>query len=386
MTPGARVAAAIEVLDAMRAGTPAEKALLGWARGHRFAGSKDRAAIRDHVFDALRCRRSYAALGGGDSGRALMLGALHARGEDPATLFDGAGHAPPPPGPDESRPGTLDDPLAALDCPDWLADDLQASLGADFAPVMRRLQERAPVFLRVNLLRTDPAGARAALAEEGIGTRPGPLSDTALEVTEKPRAVARSAAYRDGLVELQDAASQAIVDRLPLPGAGRILDYCAGGGGKSLAMAARAPGADLHAHDIDAGRMSDLPARAARAGCTVTLHHGGSVPGAFDLVLADAPCSGSGAWRRSPEGKWSLNANRLHDLLSMQDEVLDAAVAQVAPGGRLAYATCSLLQAENRDRVEAFLARHPGWRLTDELRLTPLDGGDGFYLACLDRA
>ena len=379
MTPGARVAAAIGVLDRVLAGEAAEKALVNWARGNRYAGSGDRAAVRDHVFDALRRLRSCAALGGGMTGRGLMLGLIRAQGGDVAALFSGAGHAPPPVAPEETpRPMT---PAEALDCPDWLEAPLRAALGPDFAPVMQAMQTRAPVFLRVNLLRGDVAAAQAALAAEGIVARPHPLATTALEVTDGARKVASSAPYRDGRVELQDAASQAVVEALPLTDGMRVLDACAGGGGKTLAMAARAR-VTLTAADADPRRMADLPARAARAGVRVRLAGAGAT-GHFDLVLADAPCSGSGAWRRQPEARWRLDAARLADLTALQDAVLDAAAGRVTPGGWLAYATCSLLPAENADRVAAFLARNDGFRLVRQLRLTPLDGGDGFFLALM---
>ncbi|MBI1217397.1 MAG: RsmB/NOP family class I SAM-dependent RNA methyltransferase [Rhodobacteraceae bacterium] len=389
MTPGARVAAAIDILDRIAAGTPAEQALTGWARGNRFAGSGDRAVIRDHVFDTLRCWRSFAAMGGAATGRGLMLGALRADGADPAALFTGAGYAPPPV--TEVEKAFLDSPLTldllvALDCPDWLAPALRDSLGDDFAAVMAALRHRAPVFLRVNLARGNVAGAIAALAAEGIRAVPHPLAKSALEVTENARKIQTSAAYATGLVELQDAASQAVVEMLPLRAGMQVLDYCAGGGGKALAMAARAP-ILTHAHDIDPGRMRDLPARAARAGTKLrplpTAALASAAP--FDLVLADAPCSGSGSWRRAPEAKWRLTPGRLAELTQMQAGILVAASQLVGPGGVLAYATCSLLNAENQAQVAAFLAAHPGWQIEAERRLTPLDGGDGFFVAIMRR-
>lgn len=380
MTPGARVAAAIAVLDRVLAGEPAEKALVNWARGSRFAGSGDRAAVRDHVFDALRRRRSAAAAGGGLTGRGLMLGLLRAQGADPALLFTGLGHAPAPVAAAETPlPMTENE---ALDCPDWLAPQLIADLGADFVAVQRLMQDRAPVFLRVNTIKTDMGRAMEALAQEGIATQPHALAPTALEVTAGARRIAASAPYRDGLVELQDVASQAVVAALPLADGMSVLDFCAGGGGKSLAMAARAR-LELTAHDADPRRMADLPARAARAGVQLRRVEPGALQGRFDLVLADAPCSGSGAWRRSPEARWRLDADRLQAIAALQDQVLDAAARHVAPGGWLAYATCSLLSVENDARVAAFLARHPGFALRRSLRLTPLDGGDGFYLGLI---
>lgn len=382
MTPAARLSAAMQVLDAVLSGQAVEPALATWGRAHRFAGSADRAALRDLVFDALRCRRSHAARGGGLTGRGLVLGGQRAAGADVDALFTGLGHAPAPvDAADAPRDAT---PLEALDCPDWLAPSLQASLGATFAPVMRALQHRAPVFLRVNARRSTREAAIAALAVEEITAEPHPLAAHALRVTGNARKIQSSRAYLTGLVELQDAASQAVVQALPLRDGQRVLDYCAGGGGKTLAMAAAADLA-LWAHDAHPARLRDLPARAERAGVRVTLPGSALAAQSFDLVLADVPCSGSGSWRRDPAGKWALTPARLAELLVVQAGILDATAPLVSPGGTLAYVTCSLLRDENEDQVAAFLRRAPGWILSHERRFTPLDGGDGFYVAILTR-
>ncbi|MEM1066421.1 MAG: RsmB/NOP family class I SAM-dependent RNA methyltransferase, partial [Pseudomonadota bacterium] len=368
--------------------TPAERVLTRWARSHRFAGSGDRAAIRDHVFDALRRRRTLARLGGGETGRALMLGSVRAGGYAVENVFSGDRFAPDPlTAAERAYAPAPESEGDALDLPDWLLAPFRDSLGDDLAPVANALRQRAPVFLRANLLKTDRAGAIAALAEDGIVARHHPLAETALEVIEGARRVNGARAYRDGRVELQDAASQAVVEALGQGVSGaRVLDYCAGGGGKALALAAR--GADqVVAHDVDAGRMRDLPVRAARAGARVSTVAPGGAPCDFDLVLVDAPCSGSGAWRRQPDAKWRLTPERLDMLQAMQSQILDAAAAHVAPTGRLAYATCSMLLSENSVQIEAFLGRSPGWvRAAEDLQLTPIDGGDGFFLAQLTRA
>ena len=384
MTPGARVAAAIEVLDQVLAGANAEQCLTTWARSHRFAGSKDRAAIRDHVFGALRALRSFAALGGGMTGRAVMIGAERAAGRDPVLLFSGEGYAPSTLTEKERAfsPPQLSHG-EALDMPDWLLPELERSLGADLNTICDALRPRAPVFLRANLARTTRDKAQAALAAEGITSIPHPLAKTALQVTEGERKVAGSRAYADGLIELQDAASQAILEGLEIRPGMRVLDYCAGGGGKALALAAL--GAEVTAHDIDPGRMRDLSARAKRAGVRITQSRNPAAEGPFDLVLLDSPCSGSGSWRRSPQGKWQLTRGRLDELCAIQAGILDKTFDLLAPEGTLAYATCSLLDCENGNQVEAFQARTSGWQMTHETRLTPLDGADGFYLAALTR-
>lgn len=380
MTPGARAAAAIAVLDSVLTGRPAEVALTNWGRANRYAGSGDRAAVRDIVFDVLRCRRSCAARGGGDTARHLVLGWARAQGRE--GLFDGQGHAPAVPTPHEI--GRQPEGAEALDCPDWLEPVLRESLGAQFAPVMAAMQRRAPVFLRVNLARASRDEAVAALAHEGIVVVPHPLAASAVEVVEGARKVQSSRSYADGLVELQDASSQAVVEMLPLADGMRVLDFCAGGGGKTLAMAARAR-LVVTAHDAEPRRMTDLPVRASRAGVQVVLTDRPEDGAPHDLVLTDVPCSGSGSWRRDPEGKWALTEERLAALLAVQAGILDRAAGMVREGGVLGYATCSMIRAENGAQVEAFLQRHPGWRLEAQRSFTPIEGGDGFFAAVLRR-
>ena len=214
---------------------------------------------------------------------------------------------------------------------------------------------------------------------------PHPLAATALEVTENARKVQTSDAYLTGLVELQDASSQAVVEALPLAEGMKVLDHCAGGGGKTLAMAARAK-LRLWAHEANPRRMTDLPERARRAGVKVELTDRPEANAPYDLVLVDAPCSGSGSWRRDPEGKWRLTPAALDQVVAIQAEILDRVAPIVGPSGWLAYATCSLLPRENQAQVAAFLARHPDWRLQRDHAFTPLQGGDGFYLALLQRS
>lgn len=388
MTPSARVSAAIEILDLILAGGASEQILTRWARSNRYAGSGDRAAIRDHVFDALRCRRSCAWRGRAETGRGLMIGACRAAGLDPDTTFTGERFAPAPLTEEERTAAPIEAAPEAvrLDCPDWLWPELSASLGDQTAAVLTALQSRAPVFLRVNLRKTTVPKVVEELAAADIITRPHPLSPAALEVTGNPRRVQASPAYLDGRIELQDAASQAVMQFIPLRNGMKVLDYCAGGGGKSLALAARAD-IQITAHDASPARMRDLPERASRAGVEITLAEDKTLlePADHDLVLCDVPCSGSGAWRRSPEAKWTLTPGRLGELRAVQAQILDDAVALVAPSGLLAYATCSLLASENHTQIAQFLSRHPGWSMVADRRLTPLEGGDGFYIALLTR-
>ncbi|KGJ18946.1 RsmB/NOP family class I SAM-dependent RNA methyltransferase [Paracoccus sanguinis] len=378
MTPAARASAAIEILDDILAGSPAEPRLIRWARSSRYAGSGDRAAVRDLVFDALRRRRSHAALGGADTGRGLILGALREAGHDPDTIFAAAPYASPPLTPAERDAGRPPSRAEATDLPDWIADRLAADLGNNFPAVASALRERAPVWLRVNLARGTRENARAELTAAGVETSADPRCDTALLVTSGARSVQGSAAYREGLVELQDLSPQMACAALNVGPKVRVLDLCAGGGGKSLALAAR--GAKVTAWDATPARMRDLPARAARAGAAIDIAP--ALPsGPFDLVVADVPCSGSGTWRRTPDAKWRLTTADLEQFVAVQAGILDTAAARVAPGGRLAYMTCSLFAAENAGQIDAFLRRNPSFALNGQRTLTPLDASDGFFVA-----
>ncbi|MEM7743668.1 MAG: RsmB/NOP family class I SAM-dependent RNA methyltransferase [Pseudomonadota bacterium] len=392
MRPGARVQAAIEVLETwLEASEGLDRVLATWGRTHRFAGSKDRRAIADLAYDAIRRRRSAAWVAGGsaDAGRDLIRGSLLLDAVDLVGLFDGSRHAPAALEEWERTPMcALDEAprLVRLDLPDWLAG-LVAEIPDE---ELERLRTRAPVDLRVNLLNTDPAAAVAQLAADGIVAEPGPLAKTALRVVEGAARVSTSRAFVGGLIEIQDAASQAVAEiAAPRPG-DRVLDLCAGGGGKTLALGALMDGQGvLDAYDIAPARMGDLPRRAERAGLTVrcldatALARSGP---AYDLVMVDAPCSGSGAWRRNPDAKWRLDSERLAVLEATQAEVLSSGAALVAPGGRLVYATCSLLASENAAQVERFLAASPAWRELERRQLMLSDGGDAFFVCVMGQA
>jgi 16S rRNA (cytosine967-C5)-methyltransferase len=381
MTPAARVSAAIAVLDQVLAGMPAEQALLRWSRGSRFAGSGERAGVRYLVFGALRQRDSLAAIGGTMDGRGLMIGHARLTGQPLADLFSGEGHAPHPLSEAEQAvtpPADLPD-----DLPDWIRPQWQASLGDQARGVAAQMADRAPVWLRVNLARTDPATAAKSLEDEGILTQAADGMPSALRVTENERWVGRSAAYRDGWIELQDLSPQLACAAVPLRPDDRVLDYCAGGGGKTLAFAARQPKARFVAHDALPARMGDLPERAERSGAPVRIVR--KPEGTFDLVVADVPCSGTGTWRRTPDAKWRLTPEQLTRLTEVQAEILDQVASYVRIGGHLAYMTCSVLDDENTAQVSRFLARHAGFELTMDQSWTPLTAGDGFYLAVMVR-
>lgn len=381
MTPGARLQAAVAVLDAWAAGMAAEQALTNWARGARYAGSGDRAAVRDHVYDVLRARGSCAALGGGESGRALVLGLLRLQGRDPEALFTGDGHAPAPldDGERQVRPVPPDD----ADVPGWTLPMLERRVGDALPALLDRLRHRAPLYLRVNRRRVDLSAAIVRLAEDDVVAAPVDGCATALLVTAGARRVKSSRAYAEGLIEPQDLSVQRALAAVDWP-AGRILDYCAGGGGKALAIA-DAVQADLFAHDATPRRMADLGPRAERAGVAIRQVDSGALArlAPFDAVLCDVPCSGSGTWRRDPEAKWRLTPDRLAELARVQAGILAEAAPLVGRGGLLVYMTCSLFHAENEAQVEAFLAARPGWRPEGMQVQDPLTASDGFFHAIL---
>lgn len=380
MTPGARVAAAIDVLDAWLAGQPVEQGLTNWARGARYAGAKDRAAVRDHVFDVLRAKGSCEYLGKGADGRALMLGLLRLQNHDPAAFFNGVGHAPAGLSDVETHmPDAPADPLR--DLPDWMVSLVRDRAGADLDALLVMLRDRAPLYLRVNVAKTSVSQTIARLKAEGVEAQPDPRAATALLVTSGARAVKSAGAYLEGWVEPQDLSVQRAILAQNWPAAS-VLDYCAGGGGKALAIAALGV-RGVVAHDADPRRMADLGPRAARAGVSIrtlaTTDLRGAAP--FQAVLCDVPCSGSGTWRRDPEAKWRLTPDRLSRLVALQAEILDAAAKLVGPGGQLIYMTCSLFKVENESQTMAFLARHPGWSCLSQDAQTPLSASDGFFHA-----
>src|SRR5580692_8323679 len=430
MIPAARAAAAIEVLaDIETRHRPAGDAMKDWGLAHRFAGSGDRAAISGLVYDALRKKSSSAWIMGGPSPRAELLGALrqtHDLGvEAIGALFSGEGHAPAKLTDDEHARLTAADLTdapshVAGDFPEWLTPQFEASFGAAAAEEGRALAERAPVDLRVNILKTNRDKALRALAH--LKPEPTPLSPLGLRIAMRldGRAppLASDPAYVKGNVELQDEGSQLAALLAEAKPGMQVLDLCAGAGGKTLALAAAMENqGQIYAADPDAHRLAPIFARLARSGARnvqVRAPKGkadvlADLNGRCDLVLVDAPCSGSGAWRRNPDAKWRMRPGALEQRIKNQRETLQQAAQFVKPGGRLVYVTCSVLRAENEDQIEAFLGDHADFlpvaaahlarsanlpdliaqasRLGAGLRLSPLKTAtDGFYIAALARS
>ena len=385
MTPAARVSAAIDILDGILEGVRAETALTRWGRANRYAGSKDRAAIRGHVYDALRQRDSaLGSAGGARTGRSLMRFILNQQAVNLDEIFTDARFAPVPLRDDERVFDTPNTDWQRCDIPEWLWPQWCHSLGERAIEIAHTLQQRARVFLRVNLLKSTPVQARDALLDAGYDVSLHADVPTALCVTGRTAALHLSDAYTEGLIELQDAHSQASVTLLDPKQRGPILDYCAGGGGKSLALASWFGNA-VDAHDLNPRRMTDLPARAERANAQISTLTKEALKNEYGVVFCDAPCSGSGSWRRDPEGKWALTQDQLDALVLTQREILTDASKLVAPDGCLVYATCSVLACENQEQLDWFLTENPGWRIVSQNQWIPNAQGDGFFTSVLSQ-
>ena len=385
MTPGARVAAMIEVLDSILVGVPTEKALTNWGRGHRFAGSKDRAAIRDLVFQAIRCRRSAGAWPNPISARSWAIGSLRINDIGLENLFNNIGHAPPLLEIDEiiTNKCTKED---AFDLQDWVVEELFTSYGSKKASkIAELLRHRAPICLRVNTQKASLISVQKTLADDMIETIINPVCDTALTVTTNPRRVVLHDIYKKGWIELQDAASQAVAALIP--GKGRVLDFCAGGGGKCLAVSARTGGL-VFAHDANPNRMLEIKVRALRGGhdIDVILPDQINEYGQFDSIFCDLPCSGSGAWRRSPEEKWSLTQADILEYQKLQREILVKAEGLVELGGTLSMITCSIFNAENQAQRDFLLGKFKSLKVVSENQYLPTENNDGLYIVVLQKS
>jgi 16S rRNA (cytosine967-C5)-methyltransferase len=380
MTPAARLSAAIEVFATIESERrPAADALKSWGLSHRFAGSGDRAAIAGLVYDALRRRASSGFIMGADSARAVLIGMLkRERGLDSeaiAKLCDGSRFAPEALSEEErTRLDAADISGApahvAGDYPEWLDAHFAQSFGGDRAEEGAALASRAPLDLRVNTLAAERDKAAAMLAD--LGPEPTRWSPWGLRIRlsadAKSPAVHAEPAFLKGMVEIQDEGSQlAALFSGARPGE-QAIDLCAGAGGKTLALAALMQNkGQIFATDDDKRRLAPIHDRLKRAGArNVQVRNPKSIgseiddlAGHMDLVLIDAPCTGTGAWRRNPDAKWRMRPGALEQRAKEQAEILDRAVPLLKVGGRIAYVTCSVLEEENGAQVRAFLARHP---------------------------
>ena len=429
MTPSARIAAAIQLLETLSVDRPADVMVTAYFRSRRYIGSKDRADIAERVYRALRHRARFGwwldRLGQADSARARMIVELALLGASRAAaiaeLFDGSRYGPEPfAEAEQTLAAALDGqpiehpdmPTAIrVECPAWAAEPLQSAFGNQFAAELSALLQPAPFDLRVNELKAKRDGIAQSLRKDGLEVAPTPLSPVGLRVSGR----APLAGHRltsGGVIEVQDEGSQIVALLLDAKPGQQVADFCAGAGGKALAIAARMQGKGrVVACDVDERRLSRAKERLHRSGLnnieTKVLRSErdpwiSRQKGKFDRVLVDAPCTGSGAWRRHPDARW--RPVDLPELTALQGRILDGAARLVKPGGLLVYATCSLLPAENEDRIAAFLADHRDFETLPiqelwargiggdcptakpTLLLTPArNGTDGFFVAAMRR-
>ncbi len=431
MTPSARLAAAIEVFEALEKDRrPAGDALKAWGLAHRFAGSGDRAGIAGLVYDALRRKASSVWLMGADTPRAVLLGMLkRERGmatDAIARLADGSTYGPAALSDDERQRLDANDmagapPHVTGDYPDWLDPHFERVFGNDRAEEGAALASRAPVDLRVNTLKAERDKAAAMLSD--LKPEHGRWSPVALRIAlgadAKSPAIHAEPAFLKGMIEVQDEGSQLAALLSGAKPGEQVVDLCAGAGGKTLALAAMmANKGQVFATDDDKRRLAPIHERLARSGArNVQVRTPKSIGGELDdldgrcdLVLIDAPCTGTGSWRRNPDAKWRMRPGALEQRATEQRGILDRAVGLLKAGGRIAYVTCSVLDEENGAQVRDFLGRHEGFavvppaeavktlgdraavfakaaRLTAEgILMTPrATGTDGFFVSVLKR-
>ncbi|MEP9385896.1 RsmB/NOP family class I SAM-dependent RNA methyltransferase [Mesorhizobium sp. KR9-304] len=427
MRLGGRLAAAIEVLDDIAARRrPTADALKDWGLSHRFAGSGDRAAIGNIVYDALRRKRSAGWLFDADTPRALAFGALllewNLTPESLNAALDGDRFAPPPLTEEELHTAAtrrLEDAPAEIraDLPDWCAPLLREAFGEGWVVEAAGLSARPPLDLRVNTLKANRDRILTELS--GLGAAPTRLAPHGIRIppvdgSGRHRNVQAEPAFQKGWFEVQDEGSQVAATLAGAAPGMQVLDYCAGAGGKTLALSAAMENkGQIFAYDSEKQRLAPIFDRLRRSdnrNVQVLSRAQELVPleGQMDLVLVDAPCTGSGTWRRRPDAKWRLTQKQLDVRTGEQKAILDAAKLYVKPGGRLVYITCSVFPAENARQIDAFLAREPGFLPVDHQRLwgdrfpgradlamidkergislTPARSGtDGFYFAALVR-
>lgn len=428
MTPAARLSAAIDILTSIEQGQMADRVLAGWAKANRYAGSKDRAAIQERVFDVLRNRARFVRAMGLATPRALVVASRHlgdgASFDEVMEEFNGTRFAPAPL--DKEEEAALYDAIAKLDSlsetealnlPDWLLPHMQESFGDAWQDEVAALNERAPVDLRTNAARTHRESVQFQLKDEGIDTNLSAYSPWGLR-TENAARVTHTKIFKQGLVEIQDEGSQLSCLLAGAKKGEQWVDLCAGAGGKTLALLADLEDEGrLIACDTDPRRLGRLQPRVERAtGRNVEMcvlkpfdpalpdEDLGAFEGAMDGVFVDAPCSGSGAWRRQPEARWQLTEEKLEAYKTAQREVLARGARLVRPGGRMIYVTCSVFKTENEDQIAHFLSEFDAFQLADwqahwpdkapkpavatggALRLSPhTTQTDGFFIAVLER-
>ena len=411
MRPAARLQAIADLLAQVLADSqPADRIMQGWGRQNRYAGSKDRRDISDRLFAILRHYGNLTARLGTDNPLLVAMLATHLLQGEPLeevlALADGSQYAPSPLSDADAKSLAYasqtppKDKAAQLSVPDWLLADIEAQLQSETDAVLQAMVQRAPLDVRVNALKATPQEAMDVLTADGLQARPHAVIDGALRFEGTPR-LSETKAFKKGLIEVQDSGAQAVAAMCAAKPFETVMDFCAGGGGKALALAAQMQNKGrLLVHDAIETRMKGMADRARRAGIDIietavseNLH---GFEAQCDLVVADVPCSGAGRWRRAPETKWRLTRDELDALCALQSDILRQAATLVKPGGRLAYMTCSLLASENSQQVARFIEENQSFKLmqsasclgqSGQAQLHPVNADtDGLYCAVFEKS
>jgi len=379
----------IEILDTYLNEAKIDFVLRKWAIKHRFAGSSDRRKIKDIIFDIIRQKKSCEHVGGGFSGRNLLIGYLKLKGTELSSVFDNSKF-----GPEEltikEQNITVDfsnlSDIYELDFPSWLIPILRRSLLNEFSNVVKALRNRSHIQLRVNLKKISRLNAMKKLQKNNIECEINELCTTALNVLNGAQHILTSPCFENGFVELQDAGSQLVSELIEINYNDKVLDMCAGAGGKSLAISCGAElDATYFAWDINFDRMKDIDARSKRAGVKIEKVIKLSSKSFYNKIIIDAPCSGSGSWRRDPEGKWRLDEDILDNYVKTQRELILKGLKLLAPRGQILYITCSILDIENGKLIDDLISSVLSLRLVKSISLVPSSKSDGFYGAVLEK-
>ena len=379
----------IEILDTYLDEAKINFVLRKWAIKHRFAGSSDRRKIKDIIFDIIRQKKSCEHVGGGFSGRNLLIGYLKLKGTELSSVFDNSKFGPKELTIKEQNINVDFSNLSniyELDFPSWLIPILRRSLQSEFNNVVKALRNRSHVQLRVNLKKISRLNAIKKLKKNNIECEINKLCSTALNVLSGAQHILTSPCFENGFVELQDAGSQLVSELIEINYNDKVLDMCAGAGGKSLAISCGAEqDATYFAWDVNFDRMKDIDARSKRAGVKIEKVIKLSSKSFYNKIIIDAPCSGSGSWRRDPEGKWRLDEDILENYVKTQKELILKGLKLLAPRGQILYITCSILDIENGKLIDDLISSVLSLRLVRSISLVPSSKSDGFYGAVLEK-
>ena len=379
----------IEILDTYLNEAKIDFVLRKWAIKHRFAGSSDRRKIKDIIFDIIRQKKSCEHVGGGFSGRNLLIGYLKLKGTELSSVFDNSKFGPEELTIKEQNINVDFSNLSniyELDFPSWLIPILRRSLLNEFSNVVKTLRNRSHIQLRVNLKKISRLNAMKKLQKNNIECEINELCSTALNVLNGAQHILTSPCFENGFVELQDAGSQLVSELIEINYNDKVLDMCAGAGGKSLAISCGAElDATYFAWDINFDRMKDIDARSKRAGVKIEKVIKLSSKSVYNKIIIDAPCSGSGSWRRDPEGKWRLDEDILDNYVKTQKELILKGLKLLAPRGQILYITCSILDIENGKLIDDLISSVLSLKLVRSISLVPSSKSDGFYGAVLEK-